>query len=164
MTSVLDKTITVKYVNPPSPPKKRGTIKTTTDEVYGVFPDKMGLFQVGDTYDIEFKEQAFNGTVLCNITDVRPAEKTTTAAVAAVPQHAPSTATYRPTAPEDAERMFVCATLTALIKAGEVKNDKEQLWHATRTLANIWRHTWGDSATFLASEAGRRNGTGGHRS
>jgi hypothetical protein len=43
--------------------------------------------------------------------------------------------TYRETFANDAKRMFVCANLlSALIRAGEVKNDQASLWNATQLL------------------------------
>jgi hypothetical protein len=44
--------------------------------------------------------------------------------------------------------MFVCANLSALIRAGEVKNDKSSLWNATQLLCALWDHTFGAAGTF----------------
>ncbi len=63
--------------------------------------------------------------------------------------------TYRETSANDAKRMFVCANLSALIRAGEVKNDKASLWNATQLLCSLWDHTFGEAGTFRASEAQR---------
>jgi hypothetical protein len=51
--------------------------------------------------------------------------------------------------------MFVCANPSALIRAGEVKNDKASLWNATQLLCSLWDHTFGEAGTFRASEAQR---------
>jgi hypothetical protein len=51
------------------------------------------------------------------------------------------------------KRMFVCANLSALIRAREVKNDKASLWNATQLLCSLWDHTFGEAGTFRASEA-----------
>jgi hypothetical protein len=48
--------------------------------------------------------------------------------------------------------------LSALIRAGEVKNDKASLWNATQLLCSLWNHTFGDAGTFRASEAQRARG------
>jgi hypothetical protein len=53
--------VTVKYINQPKPGKKMGSIKTTGDEYYNVWPDKLSLFQAGQNYTIEYdqNEQGF---------------------------------------------------------------------------------------------------------
>lgn len=157
MSNVLDKTITVQYVNPPAPGKKRGTIKTTAGETFGVWPDMIGSFQVGNSYDIEIEGKPFNGTTLYNVTDVRPVTKPVAVATdgKTSPSSPPSYNPYRETSPKDGERMFVCATLVALIQAGEVKNDKRQLWETTNMLRGLWGAAFGESNTFTASEAER---------
>jgi hypothetical protein len=41
------------------------------------------------------------------------------------------------------EPEFVATVLAALITAGEVKNDKRQLWDATQMLRGLWGATFG---------------------
>ncbi len=155
-------TLTVKLINPPGS-TGRGSIVGMDDQRLGIFPEKVSLFEVGKTYEIEFTETDRNGKTLRNV-------KSAKLIAAASPQGQPAAAAtvpapgangnghYRPTDPVDAERMFVCATLTALIRAGEVKNDKQQLWAATQMLRGLWKHTWGfDGQVFTASEAGRKH-------
>jgi hypothetical protein len=145
-------TMTVKYVNPPKPGKQRGSIKGTDDQILGVFADKMHLFEPGTTYEIEYTETASNGVTYRNVKSA-----TTVAAPAATAEASASQAyhAYRETSPTDAKRMFVCANLSALIRAGEVKNDKASLWNATQLLCALWDHTFGDASTFRASEMQR---------
>lgn len=50
-------TIKVAYVNPPKPGKKLGSIKDENGNYYGVWPDKLSLFEPGRTYTIEFTEE-----------------------------------------------------------------------------------------------------------
>jgi hypothetical protein len=113
-------TMTVKYVNPPKAGKQRGSIKGTDDQILGVFADKMHLFEPGSTYEIEYTETVSSGVTYRNV-------KSATAIAAPTTSSAPSPTahnTYRETSANDAKRMFVCANLSALIRAGEVKNDK----------------------------------------
>jgi len=150
--------MTIKLINPPTDGKPRGSIVGMDDQRLGVFAEKIGLFECGKTYEIEFVETSANGRTLRNV-------KSATLKASASPQGqqaatAPASngnggGYYRPTSPEDSERMFVCATLTALIKAGEVKNDKAQLFHTTNMLRALWQHTFGNGGTFQASEAGK---------
>jgi hypothetical protein len=154
-------TLTVKLINPPGS-TGRGSIVGTDDQRLGIFPEKVGLFEVGKTYEIEYTETDRGGKTLRNV-------KSAKQIAGASPQgqqgqqpaatngngHGNGGGYYRPTSPEDSERMFVCATLTALIKAGEVKNDKAQLFHTTNMLRALWQHTFGNGGTFQASEAGK---------
>jgi hypothetical protein len=145
-------TMTVKYVNPPKAGKQRGSIKGTDDQILGVFADKLHLFEPGTTYEIDYSETESSGVTYRNVksaTAVAAAPATTSAPVPA-PHN-----TYRETSANDAKRMFVCANLSALIRAGEVKNDKASLWNATQLLCSLWDHTFGEGGTFRASEAQR---------
>ena len=154
-------TMTIKLINPPGS-TGRGSIVGTDDQRLGIFPEKASLFEVGKTYEIEFTETDRNGRTLRNVKSAQPVagpSPQAQQAAAQQPANGNGNGYYRPTSPEDAERMFVCATLTALIRAGEVKNDKQQLWAATQMLRGLWKHTFGfDGQVFTASEAGRPNG------
>jgi hypothetical protein len=145
-------TMTVKYVNPPKAGKQRGSIEGTDDQILGVFADKMHLFEPGSTYEIEFTETTSGGVTYRNVKSA-----TAVAAPATPAGAAPSNGlnTYREISANDAKRMFVCANLSALIRAGEVKNDKASLWNATQLLCSLWDHTFGDAGTFRASDAQR---------
>jgi hypothetical protein len=143
-------TMTVKYVNPPKAGKQRGSIKGADDQVLGVFADKMHLFEPGSTYESEYTETESSGVTYRNV------KSATAVATAPTTSSSPSPTahnTYRETSANDAKRMFVCANLSALIRAGEVKNDKASLWNATQLLCSLWDHTFGEAGTFRASEA-----------
>lgn len=135
------KTITVKYLNTPKEGKKRGSIKTTENDFFGIWPNQIALFEVGKTYDIEVEEK--NG--FTNVKSVK---------LVASAEPAPGVLkpagngynNYREMSAKDAEGSFVCATLGALIRAGEVKNDKAQLWATTNMLRALWLHTFGQPA------------------
>ena len=152
-------TMTVKYVNPPKAGKQRGSIKGADDQILGVFADKMHLFEPGSTYEIEYTETESSGVTYRNV-------KSATAVAAAPTTSTPSAPTghntYRETSANDAKRMFVCANLSALIRAGEVKNDKASLWNATQLLCSLWEHTFGDAGTFRTSEAQRARANAQH--
>jgi hypothetical protein len=144
-------TMTVKYVNPPKAGKQRGSIKGTDDQILGVFADKLSLFEPGSTYEIEYTETVSSGVTYRNVKSASAVAAAPAASSASAPAHN----TYRETSANDAKRMFVCANLSALIRAGEVKNDKASLWNATQLLCSLWDHTFGDVGTFRASEAQR---------
>ena len=54
-------TIQVAYVNPPKPGKKQGSVKDAEGNIYGVWPDKLHLFEPGNVYTIEYSSRDFNG-------------------------------------------------------------------------------------------------------
>ncbi len=147
-------TMTIKLINQPGS-TGRGSIVGTDDQRLGVFPEKVGLFEIGKTYEIEYTESDRNGRRLRNV-------KSATLKAGASPQDQ-QTATapqpngnghYRPTDPTDAKRIFVCANLTAMIRAGKVENTKESVWATTHLLCQVYDHTFGRN-TFRASEAGK---------
>ena len=59
---------------------------------------------------------------------------------------------YRPTAPRDAERMFVCSTLNAFIQTGRINDDVETLTRAVRDLRQVWAETFGIDDQELGAE------------
>ena len=149
--------LTIKYVNDPKPGKTRGSIKGTENEFLGVPQALLRLFEAGRTYDVTYTENGEWKTV----TGATEAQAAAVIPMAGKPAATPYNAgTYRETCAKDAERMFVCATLGALIKAGEVKNDKRQLWEATNMLRGLWGATFGDANTFYATDAGPRSARG----
>jgi hypothetical protein len=60
---LLTATIEVAYVNGPKPGKKTGSVKTTDDQYYGVWPNDLGRFQPGNTYKVQYEEREFQGQV-----------------------------------------------------------------------------------------------------
>ncbi len=143
--------MTVKYVNAPKDGKKRGSIKGTDDSFIGAFPDKLAMFEPGKTYDIEVSETESNGVTYRNVKSATPVDVPISPAASTN-----GSGSYRPTCPTDAKRMFVCAQLSALIRSGEVKNDKRQLWETTQMLCSLWDHSFGEASTFHASDAGKQ--------
>ena len=149
--------LVIKYVNEPKPGKNRGSIKGTENEFFGVPQALLRLFEVGKTYDVTYTENGEWKTV----TGASEAQVAAVIPMAGKPAAAPSNGgAYRETCAKDAERMFVCATLVALIKAGEVKNDKRALWETTNLLRGLWGATFGEGNTFCATEAGPRSARG----
>jgi hypothetical protein len=161
MNSVLDKVITVQAINFPPDGKKRGTIRTTEGQTLGVWPEKISLFRQGGTYDVAIEERNFNGATLRNITDARPLAAPPAAAAEPRQQQQASTGNgngngnagyYRPTAPVDAERMFVCSILNAFVQAGKVELEPRSLAAATMMLRRLWAYAFvANGGTFEAA-------------
>src|ERR1700686_3180521 len=57
-------TMTIAYINPPKPGKQRGSIKGTDGRFLGCFADKFHLFEIGQTYDVNYNEVPMNGSLL----------------------------------------------------------------------------------------------------
>jgi len=129
---------------------KRSIVVTTDGRKIGVWPQQIAMFQAGLTYEVELKDEAVNGTTYTNVVKAQQvaasAAYPTQAAPAVVPQQQNGGNYYRPTAPEDAKRMFVCANLSAMIQAGKVENKKEDVWNTASMLCAVWDHMFGDKS------------------
>jgi hypothetical protein len=122
---------------------KLSTVQTTDGQKFGVWSDKLGQMGLkGDGASYEVETQPWKDKTL--ITKATP--------IAAAPSF-PHTNGNGGKVYADPEQMWVRETLTALIKAGEVKNDKRQLWDATNMLRALWRHTFGPSGILDANTA-----------
>lgn len=133
-------TVTVKFVNPPKEGKKKGSIKGANDEFFFVWADKLGQYEKGKTYEVEYEESDFNGQTYRTIKNVKPSGNGS-AAQSAAP--ATSGAYYKPTSPVDSERMFVCAILAAGIKSGQIKFGADTLVPAIAHIRTAYKQTLG---------------------
>ncbi len=64
--------IQVKFVDQPKTGKKQGTIKTVDGTMFGVFPEKLGLFQPGRRYEVQYTERPYQGRTYRTITACEP--------------------------------------------------------------------------------------------
>jgi hypothetical protein len=154
-------TMTIAEIRSPAEGKQRGTLIGTNGAKIGVFREKASLFNVGGTYDIEVSDGDYQ-----NVKSATPVTPPATASGWAAPAganghaangggvsyasngnggHHPTGngATHQqPSGPHCAkeEQIFVQGVLQALIRAGEVKNEKVQLWHTLRMLRSLYKH------------------------
>ncbi len=119
-------TIEVQYANPPKPGKKQGTVKTTTDELYGIWPDKLGLIRPGQAYIIEFTERNFDGRIWRTINKVTPAPEAN--------DNRPA-----PSLGADREFEFITRVLPAMLQACMVGREQKDIVEAARMLRNVYR-------------------------
>lgn len=144
-------TMTIAAINPPKPDKKRGTIQGTDGTRLGVFAEKIGLFTIGHTYEIDHTDGEYR-----NVLAARPVSAPVVSLDAARAAAAPAAATPQTkeygwqTHPVDAERMFVCSILNAAITAGKVSMDKAELAATTVMLRGLWNYA------FVANGAARQ--------
>ncbi len=128
--------IQVKYVNPPKPGKTNGSIKTPDDQMYGVKPDMLGLFQPNGTYDVEFSERQFNGQTYKTVTSVKKVQD-------APPAQPAGNSKYGTTDDKTAERIFVCGALNAMIAGGHVEVSQVYISNVVNVLRASWAETFG---------------------
>jgi hypothetical protein len=143
-------TITVKSVVH-NGPGKPSVIKDTAGLSFGIWPDKAGAVQAGSTYEIEFD---MNGSYR-NIKTVRASDRPGPApeqftggqrqAAPPPPAHREGNGggNYRPTAPRDARRMFLCSQLNALITSHQVQPTSQAIADAIMMLSDAYDATIG---------------------
>lgn len=119
-------TIDVRFVDPPKDGKKQWTIKTADGSLYGVWPDKAGLFQPGRRYEIEFSERPFNGKTFRTVVKCRLSETPKAAG---------------PTNTTASDEHLVGMVLAAGVQAGLIEFTEQSLTHAIGTIRNAYRRS-----------------------
>lgn len=116
--------IKVAFANPPKAGKKLASIKTDEGAIYGVWPDKFGLFQPGRAYRVEFSTRSYQGKDYHTITKCSPVEET-----APEPQSRGTNDEFE----------FVTRLLAASIRACTIANNEQALAAATTMLRAVYR-------------------------
>jgi len=130
---------------------KPGKILLTSGKVLRAFADKLQMVERGGTYDFGCELNDVGGVVYNNVKAVRAAvpdaqprqqqraqaqvqrEPTRQSAPIDPPQHEPrpnnggNNGYYRPTSPADKKSMFRCACVTAFIRAGQLRADRNEI-------------------------------------
>ena len=130
-------TIVAKYVNPPGPGKKRGTVKLPDDDFYLVPPAMLGLFKAGGTYEVQYTTSEFNGMPYKTVASVK--EK------AAAPTAANSTTS--PTNYIKDEFILACGALNASIRSGKIEPNEESMTRIINDARRSWLKTFGAKKT-----------------
>lgn len=145
-------TMTVAEIRFPADGKARGNIIGTDGSKIGCFREKFAIFQVGQTYDVEVTDGQY-----CNVVSAKPVGGGSAPAQPVPASHSNGNGHYRPTAPQDSERMFVCALMAAYIKAGLIPAEQGKVVNGIQVLRNAYQQTFGmDDRIFTPSQAGRR--------
>jgi hypothetical protein len=126
-------TIEVAFVNPPKDGKKQATIKTSTGDLFGIWPDKLGLLRPGESYKVDFSERNYNGKTYRTITKVTPGQGTLVSIAGGKRAATPI--------PDSSEFEFVTRILAAMIAANAIQCEKEELANAIKTLGEVYRET-----------------------
>jgi hypothetical protein len=155
-------TLTIAEIRSPAEGKERGSIIGTDGTRLGCFREKLGTFQIGQTYAIEHTDGDYRNVKGAKVT----------AALAPQPQQPTQRSNGNGYSVGNGnghskdEQIWTQGLLQSLIKAGHVGNDKRQLWEAAVMLRNLWHASFGrpPSAsginTFTPSEAGHRHVAG----
>lgn len=128
-------TIEVQYAKPPTAGKKQGTVKATTGEIFGIWPDKLGLMRPGNSYEIEFSDREFNGRTYRTIVKCKPHK--------GGQENGHSTQSSAPSGnARDREFEFVARALPALIQICAVEATPEGMVRTTRMLRQVYREAF----------------------
>ena len=146
-------TITVQRIFPAKAQGKSAYIKDVDGMMFGIWPDKLGLINEGNSYEIEFSSKVSNGTTYRDIKTVRAIameraapepERTTPAPAPRVgPPKGNDAGGYHPTHPRDSERMFTCSILNAFISTGRIDCERGHLSAAINELRAAYAATFG---------------------
>jgi hypothetical protein len=122
--------IIVKAVYPPKPGKQVGTLKTAEGELYGVWPDKLGLFQPGQRYTVQYVDRPYKGKNYRSIT-----KRLAAPAVQATPENT------TPSSPRQfmGEEQFVAHLLAASLQSQMIELNDRDLTRATSLFQTVYR-------------------------
>lgn len=151
--------VQIAYVNDPKPGKKQGSIKTTTDDYFGVWPKDLRQFQVGGVYDVEYTEgsngfrfvkkvhpvgAAQSQTVRGNFTEVDMKPPMQAGSHIGTRNPAPTKQEYwqpKPTNPTDARRIFACGLINSWAHNGRIDMTLEAVTNAVRIALEAYDQT-----------------------
>jgi hypothetical protein len=140
-------TITVADIRRPTEDRKRGGITGTDGTQIGCFVENIGKFQIGQTYDVEVSEGQYP-----NVRSVKHVAGPPATATPSQKAASNGNGYYRPTAPEDSERMFVCSLMNAFIQAGKINAEQNQVIRAINVLREAYHATFGSDGMRQAAE------------
>jgi hypothetical protein len=133
-------TLTIAEIRRPPGGKDRGNIIGIDGKKFGCFREKLPMFSIGSTYDIEVTDGQYQNVKSAKL--IAAATSPTARQSAPTPQpngNGNGNGYYRPTSPVDAERMFVTATLGAFIKAGKIEPELNKVATAITVLRQAYQ-------------------------
>jgi hypothetical protein len=144
--------IEISELHPAAPGRKTGTVVAAGGTRFSVWPEQLAQVQIGCRYDVEISERTWQGRTLQSITKITPHGNGDSTVAAKAASGTAST-------PGLDRQMFVQGLLVALIRAGQVGNDKVHLYRTTTMLMQLHEHTLanGNDGASIASEAGQRH-------
>lgn len=140
--------VTVKYVNPPKEGKKRASIKTTDDVLFGVWANQIGQYEVGKSYEIDYSDDNGFFTIKSSrpiVLAERPSPSVVPIKSASPAPTANGNSRYGTTDDRTAERIFVCGALNAAIQGGRIELTGTRVEDTVRMLREVWSVTFGET-------------------
>jgi hypothetical protein len=140
-------TLTIAEIRRPGDGKDRGNIIGIDGKKFGCFREKLAMFSIGNTYDIELSDGQYQNVRSAKL--IAAAGPPTIQPESSTPQpngHGNGNGYYRPTSPVDAERMFVTATLGAFIKAGKIEPELGKVTNAITVLRQAYQRGFAAAA------------------
>jgi hypothetical protein len=142
--------MTVKLINEPEGENSRGSIVGTDGARLGLFSEKLHLFEVGKTYEIEYTEKPQGNRTLRNVRSAKqvaaPATLLTTSTPSPTTTSGRNTSVCSPPAGQPfrtPEQITVAEITCAYITAGKCSNPAE-LKQTMQAICNAFRATWPD--------------------
>lgn len=123
-------TIEVKYADPPKAGKKQATIKTTGGDIYGIWPDKLGLLQPGRRYNVTYSEREHAGRKYRTITKVDPVQGE---------QLPPPETSQINASTLEQEIAFVTRVVAAAIQSQQIEFGAVEIGRAARLAQSVFR-------------------------
>ena len=151
-------TVTVKYVGPPKEGKQYGFIKAMDNSTWPVKADRIREFEADNEYEIAWTEGSNGFKNIIGVKRIVPQAQPQPGQFeqfdarqpairnGAAPAAKPTAAAkeyYRPTAPRDSERMFVCAIAGHWIDTGRVDMTEDAMVDLVRSLRTVYARTFG---------------------
>jgi hypothetical protein len=143
--------VEVKYVNPPKDGKQYGSIKGANNQTWPIKKDRIGDFEPGNTYELAYTLGTGDFRNVIGVKKIakaapEPSIRGEFAKIEGKPQANGSTY-YRPTAPRDSERMFVCAIAGHWIDTGRVEMTEQSMIELVNSLRAVYAATFGVNDT-----------------
>jgi hypothetical protein len=150
--------IQIAETHPAAPGKKTASVVAVGGSKFDCWPEMLAKIEIGRRYEVEIKDRVFQGRTYQSITKATPYAEdgdstvATRAAASVAENRYGSGISYQHTDDRGSERAFVCATLTAFIKAGKVEPELGKACALTRRLSGL-------SLPAIAREFGLRDHT-----
>lgn len=135
--------VEVAEIRPPSAQGRSGTVIAADGKMYDAWPDLLEAIEPGKRYDVETSSREKGGRTYTTIRKATPVAGGQVNGAAKPNGTVNGTGYYRPTAPRDSERMFVCAALVAYIKAGAIPPERARLVKAIQAIRGAYAFTFG---------------------
>jgi hypothetical protein len=134
--------IEISELHPAAPGRKTGTVVAAGGTRFSVWPEQLAQVQIGHRYDVEISERTWQGRTLQSITKITPYGNGHSTVAAKAATRTAAVAAGKGFGISGLDRqMFVQGLLVALIRAGQVGNEKTHLYRTTTMLMQLFDHT-----------------------